>query len=183
MATTFNFQEFDDATREYLLEVREREGRGTPGVFAPVTASLAGCGCITGGILVPVTLFATLFWDIIIVKDPTKVAMLQTAGLLLGGWMLIAAFRVWGGKNSPKRAGTWVYGDPLYLYEANGEDVKVTPVDEVIEAQFTHNYNNGAYQNSLVKLLMPGNSIVSATVNNEQRAEQMVVYYLSLIHI
>ena len=32
--------------------------------------------------------------------------------------MLIAALRVWGGKNSAKRAGKWVYGDPLFLYEA-----------------------------------------------------------------
>ena len=176
MSTTFKFEEFDDATREYLLEVREREGRGTPGVFAPVNASLAGCGCIMGPIIIITTLCGTLFSGLIY-KDPTRLAMLQTAGLLLGGWMLIAAFRVWGSKNSPKRAGTWVYGDPLFLYEAQGEDVKVTPVDEVIEAQFTHNYNNGAYQNSVVKLLMPGNSIVSAQVHNEQRAEQMVVYY------
>ena len=176
MSTTINFDEFDDATREYLLEVREREGRGTPGVFAPVNASLAGCGCIMGPIIIITTLCITMLSGVIY-KTPTRIAMLQTAGFLLGGWMLVAAFRVWGSKNSQKRAGTWVFGDPLYLYEAAGEQVKVTAVDEVIEAQYTHNYNNGAYQNSVVKLLMPGNSIVATTVNNEQRAEQMVVYY------
>ena len=104
MSTTFTFEELDDATREYLTEVREREGRGTPGVFAPVTASLAGCGCIMGPILIITTLCGTMFTDIIL-GDPDGVALLQTAGLLLGGWMLIAAFRIWGGKNSPKRAG------------------------------------------------------------------------------
>ena len=34
MSTTFNFEELDGATHNYLLAVRESEGRGAPGVFA-----------------------------------------------------------------------------------------------------------------------------------------------------
>jgi hypothetical protein len=176
MSQTINFPDLDDATREYLLQVREHEGRGSPGVFAPVSSSLAGCGCILGPIITISVVAYTLFSDVLL-KDPTKVAMLQTAAIMLGGWLVIAAFRIWSGKNSPKRAGNWVYGDPQFLYEANGEEVKITPVDDVLEAQFTHNYNNGAYQNSVVKLRTPSNAIVSAQVNHEQRAEQMVVFY------
>jgi hypothetical protein len=178
MATTFVLEELDAATREYLIEVRDREGRGAPGIFAPTKNPWPAVGCIVGPIIIGLTLILTLAPGVrIIFDEPTRVAMLQTAGLLLGGWMLIAAFRVWARKGSKKVAGNWVYADPLFLYEAKGEQVNITDVTEVIESQYTHNYNNGAYQNSVVRLLLPGNHIASVTLNHEQRAENMVVYY------
>jgi hypothetical protein len=176
MASTFALEELDDATREYLIEVRDREGRGCPGVYAPVKNPWPVVGCIVGPIIIIITLCATFFSDVIL-DDPGGVALLQTAGLLLGGWMVVAAFRVWTRKGSKKVAGRWVYADPLFLYEAKGEQVRVTDVTEVIEAQYTHNYNNGAYQNSVVRLLLPGNHIASVNLHHEQRAESMVVYY------
>jgi hypothetical protein len=178
MGTTFALEELDDATREYLIEVRDHEGRGSPGVFAPTKNPWPVVGCIVGPIVVGLTLILTLMPGVgIILDDPGGVALLQTAGLLLGGWMFTAAFRVWMRKGSKKVAGNWVYADPLYLYEALGEQVKVTPVTDVIEAQYTHNYNNGAYQSSVVRLLLPGNHIASVTLSHEQRAENIVVYY------
>ena len=55
----------------------------------------------------------------LIYKDPVRIAFLQTAGLLVGGWLLFAGFR--GGKGTNKIAGSWVYVDPLHLYEAYRE--------------------------------------------------------------
>jgi hypothetical protein len=177
MSQKFVFEELDSATREYLLAVRASEGEGSPGVFAPTNASMAGCGCIAGPILIGLTLLLTLTtWLGVIYKDPTRVAFLQTAGLLLGGWLVVAGIRSNASKGSSKVAGHWVYVDSLYLYEAYREQVTVTPIDDVIEAKFTHNYNNGAYQNSVVSAQLGDGHVVSVTLNNEQRAEQMVVY-------
>ncbi|MBN9117855.1 MAG: hypothetical protein J0I06_01580 [Planctomycetes bacterium] len=175
MSTTFNFEELDEATHDYLVAVRDAQGLGSPGVFVSTSDSLPGCGCIAGPILVVVTLALTLTtWAGIIYDDPVGVALLQTGGLLLGGWLLVAGFR--GSKGSNKIAGTWVYVDPLHLYEAYREQVTVTSIEDVVEAHFTHNYNNGAYQNSVVNIAMGGNRVSTVTINNEARAEQMVVY-------
>src|SRR4051812_40433698 len=175
MSTTFALEELDDPTREYLIDVRDREGRGSPGVFAATKNPWPALGCFFGPVVIAVTLMATLLSDIIL-DDPGGVALLQTAGLLLGGWMFVAAFRVWGRKGSKKVAGHWVYGDPLYIYQAKGEQVTITPTVDVIEAQYTHNYNNGSYQNSVVKLRLPGDQVVSVNLAHEQRAENLVVY-------
>lgn len=175
MATTFNFEELDEATRDYLIAVRDAEGLGSPGVFVNTSDSLPGCGCIAGPIVIIATLLATLTtWFGIIYDDPVGVALLQTGGLLLGGWLLMAKFR--GGQRSNKVAGTWVYVDPLFLYEAYREKVTLTPIEEVAEAHYTHNYNNGNYQNSVVNIDMGGRSAYAITIQNEARAEQMVVY-------
>jgi hypothetical protein len=176
MSTTFNFEELDEATHDYLVAVRDAEGRGAPGVFCATTDSLPGCGCVAGPILILVTLMFTLTtWIDIIYKDPVGVAFLQTAGLLVGGWLLVAGFRG-GSKGSNKNAGTWVYVDPLFVYEAYREQITLTPIDEAVEANFTHNYNNNNYQNSVVNISMGGRRGYAITLNNEARAEQMVVY-------
>src|SRR5207249_3126260 len=100
--------------------------------------------------------------------------LLQAAGLLLGGWLFAATFR--GAKGSNRVAGNWVYLDPLFLYEAYREQVTVTPVDDVFEARVTHNFNNNAYQNSVVTIMLSGNQVATVTVANENRAEQMRIY-------
>lgn len=175
MSTTFNFEELDDATHDYLVAVRDSEGLGSPGVFVATSDALPGCGCIMGPIIIILTLMFTLTtWVGIIYDDPVGVAMLQTGGLLLGGWLLMATFRA--GKGNNKIAGNWVYADPLYLYEAYREQVTATPIDEVVDANFTHNYNNGNYTNSVVNINMGGSAGTAVTINNEARAEQMVVF-------
>lgn len=175
MSTTFVFEELDEGTRDYLTAVRDGEGLGSPGVFVATSDSLPGCGCIAGPIIIILTLLLTLTtWVGVIYDDPVGVALLQTGGLVLGGWLLMATFRA--GKGNSKIAGTWVYVDPLYLYEAFREQVTVTPVDDVVDASFTHNYNNGNYTNSVVTISLSGSGVTTVTLNNEARAEQMVVY-------
>ncbi|QJX00964.1 hypothetical protein [Frigoriglobus tundricola] len=175
MSTTFNFEELDEATHDYLVAVRTRDGRGAPGVFVASKDSLPGCGLIAGPIIIIGTLLATLttMFDIVY-SDPVRVAVLQTAGLLLGGWLLAAGFR--GCKGNRRIAGTWAYVDPLFLYQAYREQITVTAIDEVIEANFTHNYNNNAYQNSTVLIRMSGHQVATVSVANEGRAERMVVF-------
>jgi hypothetical protein len=177
MSQKFIFEELDEATHNYLIAVRENEGAGAPGVFAPTSSSMAGCGCIGGPIIILVTLLFTLTsWIDVIYDDPVRVALLQTAGLLLGGWLLLAGVRSSASKGSKRVAGHWVYVDPLHMYEALREQVTVTRVDDAIEANFTHNYNNGNYQNSVVRILLGDNKVTQVTLKNEARAEQMVVF-------
>jgi hypothetical protein len=175
MATTFNFDELDAATHDYLVGVRGRKGRGAPGVFVATGDSLPGVGCIAGPIVLAATLLLTLTdWVDVVYDDPVRVAMLQTAGVLVGGWLLLAGFR--GRKGTDRIAGNWAYADPLHLYEAYRETITVTPLDAVREAHFTHNYNNGNYQNSVVSISMAGDRVATLTLGHEARAEQLVVY-------
>src|SRR5580698_10623606 len=99
MSETYNFEELDEATREYLIAVREAKGKGMPGMFAPTTNAFAGCGCLAGLALVPLALLATLTnWIGVVYDDPIRVALLQTAGLVLGGWLIFSFFRAKGKK-------------------------------------------------------------------------------------
>lgn len=175
MSTTFIFEELDGATREYLTAVRDNEGAGSPGVFASTSDSLPGCGCIAGPIVIGLTAVFTLTtWLFnVIVHEPYAVACLQTAGFLLGGWLLLAKFRARGGSN----AGTWVYVDPLHLYEAFREQVTITRIDDVADANYTHNYDsNGNYQNSVVNIVIGRKGLAVVTLSNEARAEYLVTY-------
>ncbi|MDY3551126.1 hypothetical protein R5W24_000200 [Gemmata sp. JC717] len=174
MATTFIFEELDEATREYLTAVRDNEGVGSPGVFASTSDSLPGCGCIVGPLIIGATLLFTLMpWLGIILHEPLGVACLQTGGILLGGWLLMARFRTRGGSN----AGTWVYADPLHLYEAFREQVTVTPIDDVSDASYTHNYDsNGNYQNSVISIAYGKRGLTTVTLTNEARSEYLVTY-------
>lgn len=178
MAQTFKFEELDEATRSYLTSVRSAQGEGAPGVFAPTATSMPGCGCIAGPIMIGLTLALTLTtWVNVIYDDPVRVALLQTAGLVVGCWLALAGIRAAAArKGTRSMAGNWVYVDPLHLYEAYREQVTVWKVGDATEAGFTHNYNNKSYQNSVVRLTLADNSTVQVTVNSEQRAEQMVIY-------
>lgn len=177
MAATYVFEELDAATRDYLVDVRDRQGRGAPGVFVPVKNSMPLLGVILGPCVVILTLICTLVPSVgVILDDPVRAAMLQTAGVLLGGWMFVAALRVWAGKSSAKYAGHWVYVDPLYLYQAGGDRVKVTQIDDASGAEVTQHYNNNAYQHSAVRIRTGGKGGPTFNVAHERRAEQMVVY-------
>src|SRR5688500_14004605 len=85
------FEELDDETRAYLREVRTRRGNRTPGIFVgggngwPVVAIILG----------PIIAAVALSQGFLSTKDAWAVALLQTAGLMLGGWMIVYAFRRW----------------------------------------------------------------------------------------
>lgn len=174
MSTKFNFDELDSATRGYLIAVRDSEGRGSPGIFAPTSDLLRGIGCLLGPIIIAATLLLTLLMNALILNDPIGLAMLQTAGLLVGAWLLTARFRL--GRGGSRFAGNWVYADPLFLYQAFREQVTVAPLEDLVEARVTHNYNNNSYTNSTLILLFSGNRTEKLTVPNERRADQLRTY-------
>jgi hypothetical protein len=177
MSQNIIFEELDEATRGYLMAVRDAGGAGAPGFFAVTNTAFPGCSLLSGLFLIPFTLVATLTnWMDVVYGDPIKVAFIQTAGLLLGGWLFFAYFRMKGSAGSKTTAGHWVYMDARNLYIAYRERVTIIPSEEVMEANYTHNYNNGNYQNSLLRLKLGGRNATSFTLVNELRAEQFASF-------
>jgi hypothetical protein len=174
MSATYNFEELDAQTREYLTAVRDAEGRGSPGIFASTTDPLPGVGCVVGPLVIIGTLLGTLIPDRMVLNDPIGLAMLQTAGLLLGAWLITAKLRMSAARR--RLAGNWVYADPLFLYQAFREQVTLIPLDDLAEARVTHNYNNDAYTNSALTLLFSGRRQATVTIPNERRADQLRTY-------
>lgn len=122
MALTCKFEELDDETREYLLEVRARKGRGTPGVYVPVTDVRPLIAVVAG----PLAGLLIFFLALRSSKDAWAVALLQTAGLLIGGWCVAYALRRWFAAGSDSYGGYFAYFDPLHAYQVKGETVTVT---------------------------------------------------------
>lgn len=122
MALNCKFEELDDETRGYLQRVRSRGGRGSPGVYVPL-GDPKPVWAILVGPLVGVGLFALALQSS---KDAWAVAMLQTAGLLVGGWCVLYAVRRWLTAGGKSNGGTFTYFDPLHAYEVKGETVAVT---------------------------------------------------------
>ena len=91
MAFTAKFEALDAATREYLQAVRKRKGNRTPGVFAADGDALPWLGLVLGP-FVGMLMFIASFGG---GKDAWATAMLQTAGVLIGGWPIWFAVRRW----------------------------------------------------------------------------------------
>ena len=116
------FQELDTETRDYLLAVHQAKGRGSPGIYVSVGNSKPMMGCILGPIIAIGVFVFSLSSD----KDAWAVALLQTAGVLLGGWLFVYAFRRWSNSGSVQYPGYFLVFDPLHIYEVMGENVRVT---------------------------------------------------------
>jgi hypothetical protein len=176
MPATLALTELDEATREYLLTVRGRQGKGMPGIFVPKSNAMPVVGCILGPIIMAVVVIFTIVPDQIY-KDPNALAFLQTAGIMLGGWMVFAALRSWLFGKTRSTAGHWIYGDSLFLYEAKAEQITVTPMKPISEATATHNTSNGSYQNTVLVFNFSDNRKHSITITDQRRAEALVTYY------
>ncbi len=124
---TCQFEELDEKTREYLHAVRNSSARRMPGVYFGKTNSWPVIALLAG----PVIALMFVAMGFASLKDAWATAMLQTAGVMLGGWMVLYAFRRVLGKSSPKYAGFFSYFDPHAAYQAIGEQVTVTDVTNV----------------------------------------------------
>jgi hypothetical protein len=171
MSDKYRFEELDRETRDYLLLVREREGKGLPGIYVGKSDSLPVVGIVLGFVV----LLATVLMTVPPTDPPAKEAMLQTAGVLLGGWMIIAAFRVWASGKSGRYAGQFVYADPDCLYEASGSGIEVTELCELRDAKAVQNFNEGKYQNTSITLTL-GRDRKRIQVNSEERGRRLTVY-------
>lgn len=176
MPASHALEELDDATRAYVLAVRDRRGKGLPGVYVPGTNPLPVVLVIVGPILFALTLGLTLGTSQIL-SDPDNNALVQAAGLTLGAWMTVAAFRAWAGARSPRTAGHWTYGDPLFVYEANAERVTLTPMAAVADVTATHNTNSGTYVNTAVQVKFADGRKAAFTLTGKQPAERFVTFY------
>jgi hypothetical protein len=177
---TYHFETLDEATQDYLRLARDNRGLEMPGIRVHKSDYLPLLGLIIGVGLIVATLVLTLpphFFD-----NPTNEAMLQTAGLLVGGWMVIAACRVWAAKRSPRYLGHFVYADARHVWDASGARVRVTDIGELREAKATQNYSEGKYQNTKVELRFPGER-PSLTVHDEDGGERLVAFLNHLIRL
>jgi hypothetical protein len=182
MEQRFEAEELDRETLEYLHTVAEREGDGLPGIFltakqAQLTAaSLPMWAAICGPIIVFLTLFMT--WGSL--ADPISVAMLQTAGFLLGGWLILAWIRSLAARGRPDYIGYFRYIDPLYIWTGVGRAVVVRSIEMLHGAVHEHNYDtNGNYTNTSVKIsLADGKTTIH--VRSTSRGERLQEYLNAL---
>ena len=175
MTTKYHFRELDDATQKYLLAARDSRGNGMPGLFVPQSSYLPLIGLLLGIGLV----FGVLLITLPPLDDPFKVALLQTAGIMLGGWMVVAAVRVWAARSGRSYLGHFVYADASWLWEAKGAFVRVTDLDGLRGASASDNFNQGKYQSTTVSLGLPGRTH-SVTVNNKEQGEQLAGFCQAL---
>ncbi|HKA07666.1 MAG TPA: hypothetical protein VKD71_10435 [Gemmataceae bacterium] len=171
MGDKYHFEELDTETRNYLMAARERQGKGLPGIYAGKSNYLPAIGIILGFVV----MIGTLVLTFPPTEHPVKEAMLQTAGFMLGGWMIIAALRVWVGGRSGRYAGHFVYADPEYMYEADGSMIEVTDLYDLRDAKAVQNFNDGKYQNTSITVKL-GKDRKIVEVNDEERGRRLAVY-------
>jgi hypothetical protein len=171
MTETYQFEELDRETRDYLMQARETNGQGMPGIFAAKPNHLPLIGVLVGFGIIIFTLLVTFPPTL----PPTKEAFLQTAGFLLGGWMVVAAMRVWMSGKSGRYAGHFVYTDAEYLYEGKGGLVHVTDLANLRDAKAVKNFNEGKYQNTSIGVKV-GHERRTIVVHGEERGRRMTVF-------
>lgn len=172
VSETFQFEELDGPSREYLLQVRERAGRGMPGIYVRENNYLPFLGCFFGSVVLIV--MAVVVFEVI-TSNPLAVAMLETASLLVGGWMIIAAIRVWAARKGSRHIGHFVYVDADTLWECKGGHVVTTDIYGVIEARGTENFNQGKYQSTTI-VVQTGDGSRKLTIAQAEHSRQLLVF-------
>lgn len=119
MLRTIAYTQLDPATKAYLRAVRQSGGRGAPGVFHATSDARAIIALLVGLIVAPV--FVCMGYGTN--KAPWAMAMLQTAGVMTGGWLVLYAFRRWFA-GLDNYAGKFVYFDPEYVFVGRGEELQ-----------------------------------------------------------
>lgn len=173
MPLVCKFEELDDATREYLHDVRTRRGRGTPGVYVPASNSLPVLALLLG----PLVGLILLVWGLSSTKPAWAVALLETAGFLVAGWSITYALRRWLAGRSRVYGGRFAYFDPLYAYQVNGEVVTITSLKAVsgvgaVPASDT--------RPSRVEFELNGDRVVAVPVRSLVDAQLVEEYYAAL---
>lgn len=178
MTETYQFEELDPETRHYLTQARESSGKGMPGIFAEKPNYLPIIGVLVGFCIVIATVLATFPPTL----PPTQEAMLQTAGFMLGGWMILAAMRVWMGGKSGRYAGHFIYADAENLYEGNGGSVQVTGLTNMRDATSYQNHNNGKYQSTDITIKIPKERRI-IRIDNQERGVRVTAFLNALCYM
>lgn len=178
MPETFQFEQLDAETRAYLLLVRDKAGQGVPGIYVEKANYLPVLG-LCGGFGVVI---ATVLMTFPPTDEPAKEALLQTAGVLLGAWLIVAALRVWFAGKAGSYAGHFVYADPETLYEASGSTVRTTSLVDLREAQAVPNFNEGNYKNTAITVKVGGDR-TTFSVADEERGRRLTVFLNALAYM
>jgi hypothetical protein len=173
MPLVCKFEELDDATREYLHEVRARKGRGTPGIYAPTSNPRPMLALIFG----PLVGLILLIWGFSSAKPAWAVALLETAGFLIGGWSITYAIRRWLAGRGRVYGGHFAYFDPLYAYQVNGEKVAITSLKSVSGVGALPAGDN---RPSRVEFELKGDRTVTIPVRSLVDAQLVEEYYAAL---
>lgn len=118
---TYLVSELDERSRQYLVAVRRTGGQNMAGIYLSAGSPAATWGFpLTGIIIIGVVLYLV----VPPLNDPTHQAMLLTAGLLLGGWLILAGIRIMIALSLGTNLGTFIYADPKQIWEVDHSVVK-----------------------------------------------------------
>ena len=123
MFESFDYAKLNPDAKRYLGDVRRRTGRGAPGVFLKLSDNRPIWAALAGIIVLPLFLWIGYTSS----KAPWATAMLQTAGVLLGGWLLWFAARSWMA-STDGAAGYFHYFDPQHAFIGQGETIRVARI-------------------------------------------------------
>jgi len=130
MLRTMETSKLDGESLAYLQRVKRSGGRGTAGLYVSGSEQASGwLYLIIGVVVMPLFLWIGYTTN----KPAWANAMIQTAGVLLGGWMIVAFLRlsVFG----QGKLGNFVLLDPNRVYVANGEEFQFADLDGETEAE------------------------------------------------
>ncbi len=130
MLRTIDYTQLDPDTRSYLRKVREANGRGMPGVFEATGTARPLIAFLVGLAVIPFFLWIGYSTN----KAPWAAALIQTAGVILGGWLILFAIRRWGASKD-RFAGKFVYFDPEHVFVGEGEELRYARLDEDTEVK------------------------------------------------
>ena len=130
MLRTIAYSQLDPDTKAYLRAVRQARGRGMPGVFEATSDARAVFAFLIGLVVIPLFLWFGYSTN----KAPWAMAMLQTAGVMLGGWLIVYAFRRWFAGHD-RYAGKFVYFDPEHVFVGKGEELAYARLDDDTAAE------------------------------------------------
>jgi hypothetical protein len=142
-----------------------------PGIYCAKSNNLPLIGVIVGFAVIILTVLVTMPPTL----PPTKEALLQTAGFLLGGWMILAAMRVWMAGKTGKYGGHFVYVDAENLYVGKGGIVEITDLYELRDAKAVQNFNEGKYEGTSITL-KHGKQRTTVQVKDEERGRRITVF-------
>jgi hypothetical protein len=94
-------------------------------VFLTGSAGLPAVAFLIGLVILPLFVWAGYSSN----KAAWANAMLQTAGVMLGGWLIVYAVRRWTA-SPDKYVGKFYYFDPLHVYVGEGEQLRYARLDE-----------------------------------------------------
>jgi hypothetical protein len=130
MLESFDYAQLNPEAKQYLADVRRINGRGAPGIYQAVSDKRPYWALGVGICVLPLFLWIGYTSS----KAPWATALLQTAGILLGGWLIWFGIRRWV-VNTENFGGYFYYFDADHAFIGSGERLslaRIPPDAEVV---------------------------------------------------